>query len=303
METTNNPFKSPYFLLSLSSLFWSLNQVFGRGLRNEIPPMAFAFWRWAIAMTVLLPFALPTILKQWPIIRSAWKPLFAMGLFGTAFHNALQYVGLQYTTATNGLLLNSVIPIMVIVVSWLFLGLRLTVVQRVGVMLSLLGVVCIVIRGELAVLLQLAFNQGDFWILIGISLWVVYTILLRWRPQTLDPIAFLWIIGMVGLIGMAPFYVHEITNGRHLIITAQSLAVLAYTGIFPSILAFVFWNYGVKQIGPNRASLFLHLVPVFGSIVSIVFLGERLFLFHLFGMLLIFAGIYLSTAQRFSDEQ
>jgi drug/metabolite transporter (DMT)-like permease len=297
-----NPFKSPYFLLSLSSLFWSLNQVFGRGLRDEIPPMAFAFWRWAIAMTVLLPFALPKLIRQWPIIRSAWKPLLAMGVFGTAFHNALQYVGLQYTTATNGLLLNSVIPIMVIVVSWLFLGLRLTVVQRVGVMLSLLGVVCIVIRGDLAVLLQLAFNQGDLWILIGISLWVVYTILLRWRPQTLDPIAFLWIIGMVGLIGMVPFYAYEIAGGRQLIATAQSITVLAYTGIFPSILAFVFWNYGVRQIGPNRASLFLHLVPVFGSIVSIVFLGEQLFLFHLFGMVFIFAGIYLSTAQRFAHE-
>ena len=225
-----------------------------------------------------------------------------MGLFGTAFHNALQYVGLQYTTATNGLLLNSVIPIMVIVVSWLFLGLRLSPIQRVGVLLSLVGVTCIVVRGKLAVLLQLAFNQGDLWILIGISLWVVYTILLRFRPLALDPIAFLWIIGMVGLIGIAPFYAYEIASGRHLIGTVQSLGVLAYTGIFPSILAFVFWNDGVRQIGPNRASLFLHLVPVFGSIVSILFLGEQFLLFHLVGMAFIFAGIYLSTALRFSNE-
>lgn len=299
----NIPFKSPYFLLTLGAFFWSLNQVFGRGLRDEIPPMAFAFWRWAIAMTVLLPFALPRILKQWPIIRLAWKPLLALGLFGTAFHNVFQYVGLQYTTATNGLLLNSVIPIMVIAVSWLFLGLQLSAIQRVGVLLSLTGVICIVVRGDLGVLLQLAFNQGDLWILIGISLWVVYTILLRFRPQTLDPIAFLWIIGMVGLIGIAPFYAHEVASGRHLIASPRSISVLAYTGIFPSILAFVFWNYGVKQIGPNRASLFLHLVPVFGSIVSIIFLDERLFLFHLFGMVFIFVGIYLSTAQRFSSER
>lgn len=299
----NIPFKSPYFLLTLGAFFWSLNQVFGRGLRDEIPPMAFAFWRWAIAMTVLLPFALPRILKQWPIIRLAWKPLLALGLFGTAFHNVFQYVGLQYTTATNGLLLNSVIPIMVIAVSWLFLGLRLSAIQRAGVLLSLTGVICIVVRGDLGVLLQLAFNQGDLWILIGISLWVIYTILLRFRPQTLDPIAFLWIIGMVGLIGIAPFYAYEVASGRHLIASPRSISVLAYTGIFPSILAFVFWNYGVKQIGPNRASLFLHLVPVFGSIVSIIILDERLFLFHLFGMVFIFVGIYLSTAQRFSSER
>lgn len=301
MQQTKNLFKSPYLLLSLSSLFWALNQVFGRGLRDEIPPMAFAFWRWAIAMAVLFPFALPKIVRQWTIIKSAWKPLLAMGLFGTAIHNALQYVGLQYTTATNGLLLNSVIPIMVIALSWLFLGLRLSLVQRLGVFLSLIGVVGIVIRGELLVLLQLAFNRGDLWILIGISLWVIYTIFLRWRPQTLDPLAFLWVIGMIGLIAITPFYGYEIASGRHVIATPESITVLLYTGLFPSILAFVFWNHGVKQIGPNRASLFLHLVPVFGSIVSIIFLGERLFLFHLIGILFIFVGIYLSTAQRFSE--
>jgi drug/metabolite transporter (DMT)-like permease len=294
--------KSPYFLLTLGAFFWSLNQVFGRGLRGEIPPMAFAFWRWAIAMTVLLPFALPKFIRQWPIIRAAWKPLLVLGLFGTAFHNALQYVGLQYTTATNGLLLNSVIPIMVIAFSWLFLGLRLTGTQRIGVILSLIGVVCIVVQGDLAVLQTLAFNQGDLWILIGISLWVVYTIFLRWRPPSLDPIAFLWLIGMVGLIGISPFYAYEVASGRTLVTSAKSLAVLAYTGLFPSILAFVFWNYGVKQIGPNKASLFLHLVPVFGSIVSILFLGEQLFAFHFIGIVLIFSGIYLSTAQRFSAE-
>jgi drug/metabolite transporter (DMT)-like permease len=295
-----NPLKSPYLLLSLSSLFWSLNQVFGRGLRDEIPPMAFAFWRWAIAMSVLIPFALPHVIRQWPTIKAAWKPLLVMGIFGTAFHNALQYVGLQYTTATNGLLLNSVIPIMVIAISWLFLGLKLTAMQRIGVTLSFLGVICIVIRGDFSVLKQLAFNRGDVWILIGISLWAVYTICLRWRPPQLHPIAFLWLIGTIGLIGITPFYFFEMVSGRHIVITSQSIATLIYTGLFPSILAFVFWNYGVKQIGPNKASLFLHLVPVFGSIFSITFLSERLYLFHLLGIMLIFTGIYFSTAKRFS---
>ena len=295
-----NFFKSPYLLLSLSALFWSLNQVFGRGLRDEIPPMAFAFWRWSIAMTVLLPFALPCVIRHWQSLKSAWKPMLVMGLFGTAFHNALQYIGLQYTTATNGLLLNSVIPIMVIALSWLFLGLSLTLMQRIGVLLSFAGVICIVIRGDFAILKTLAFNLGDLWILIGISLWAVYTLFLRWRPQSLDPIAFLWVIGMIGLVGITPFYLYEIASGRHIVVTLRSTAVLLYTGLFPSILAFVFWNDGVKQIGPNKASLFLHLVPVFGSMVSIGFLGERLFLFHLIGIVLIFCGIYLTTARRFS---
>lgn len=302
MQQAKNPFKSPYLLLSLSALFWALNQVFGRGLRDEIPPMAFAFWRWAIAMTVLMPFALPHVMRQLPVIKAAWKPVLAMGLLGTAFHNALQYVGLQYTTATNGLLLNSCVPIMVIAFSWLFLRLTLTAVQRIGVLLSFVGVICIIVRGDLAVLKQLALNRGDIWILIGLLFWSVYTICLRWRPQALHPIGFLWVIGIVGLVGLTPFYLYELGSGRHLIATPQSIAVLFYTGIFPSLVAFVFWNHGVKQVGPNQASLFLHLMPVFGALMSMAFLDERLYFFHLIGIGLIFAGIYFTTARRFAPR-
>ena len=302
MQQTKNLFKSPYLLLSLSSLFWALNQVFGRGLRSEIPPMAFAFWRWAIAMTVLAAFALPHVVRQWPIIKAAWKPLLVMGLLGTGFHNALQYIGLQYTTATNGLLLNSCVPIMVIAFSWLFLRLSLTAIQRIGVVLSFVGVIAIIVRGDLTILKQLALNRGDIWVLCGLSFWASYTICLRWRPATLHPIAFLWVIGMIGLVGLTPFYLFEIASGRHIIATPQSIAVLFYTGIFPSLLAFVFWNHGVKQVGPNQASLFLHLMPVFGAFMSMAFLKERLYLFHLIGIGLIFIGIYLTTAKRFSPR-
>lgn len=297
-----NIFKSPYLALIFCSLFWALNQVFGRGLRDEIPPMAFAFWRWAIAIIALTPFALPHVARQWIIIKAAWKPLLAMGLLGTAFHNALQYVGLQYTTATNGLLLNSCVPIMVIAFSWLFLRLTLTGMQRIGVALSFSGVICIIVHGDINVLQHLALNRGDVWVLCGLSLWAMYTICLRWRPAPLNPIAFLWIVGIIGLSGLVPFYLQEISAGRHVILTAKSVAVLLYTGLFPSLVAFVFWNYGVKQVGPNQASLFLHLMPVFGALMSITFLHEQLYFFHLAGIGLIFAGIYLTTAKRFSPN-
>ena len=302
MQTTKNPLESPYLLLSLCSLFWALNQVFGRGLRDEIPPMAFAFWRWAIAMTVLAPYAVPHLIRQWSVVKNARRPLLIMGLLGTAFHNALQYVGLQYTTATNGLLLNSCVPIMVIAFSWLFLRLTLTSVQRIGVALSFAGVVAIIVRGDLAVLKQLALNRGDIWVLCGLSFWAMYTICLRWRPLALHPIVFLFVIGIVGLTGLAPFYFFEIASGRHVIATPQSIAVLLYTGIFPSLVAFVFWNHGVKRVGPNQASLFLHLMPVFGALMSITFLHERLYFFHLIGICLIFSGIYLTTAKRFAPR-
>ncbi|MEO6022457.1 MAG: DMT family transporter [Burkholderiales bacterium] len=300
MQKTNNPFTSPYLLLTLTALFWALNQVFGRGFRGEIPPVAYAFWRWVIAMIILFPFAWRHVSRQWPVIRDARKPLLVLGLLGTAFHNALQYVGLQYTNATNGLLLNTIIPIIVIVMSWLFFHHRLRPIQALGVALSLIGVVSIVIRGNLSVLTTLSFNVGDLWILAGVSLWAIYTLCLRWRPVELHPVAFLFIIGMIGLIGITPFYLNELASGRHITASATGYGVLLYTGTFPSLLAFVFWNHGVKQVGASKASLFLHLMPVFGSVLSIVFLGEKLFWFHLFGAALIFTGIYFTTARRFA---
>ena len=178
----------------------------------------------------------------------------------------------------------------------------LTAIQRIGVVLSFAGVIAIIVRGDLAVLKQLALNRGDIWILCGLSFWAIYTICLRWRPAALHPIAFLWVIGIIGLVGLTPFYLFEVANGRHVIATPQSIAVLLYTGIFPSLVAFVFWNHGVKQVGPNQASLFLHLMPVFGALMSITFLNERLYIFHLIGISLIFIGIYLTTAKRFSPR-
>ena len=220
---------------------------------------------------------------------------------GTAFHNAMQYVGLQYTTATNGLLLNTIIPIIVIVMSWLIFRQNLTPIQILGVGLSLSGVVSVIIHGDISVFSTLSFNVGDLWILGGISLWALYTLCLRWRPVELHPVAFLYVIGLIGLIGITPFYLNELASGRHITPTSKAYVVLLYTGAFPSVLAFVFWNYGVKQIGASKASLFLHLMPVFGSFLSIVFLDEQLYFFHLMGAMLIFSGIYLTTARRFSS--
>ena len=288
-------------LLSLTSLFWALNQVFGRGFRGEIPSLAFAFWRWVIALVILFPFVVPHLVRQWRIICDAWKPLLVLGLLGTASHNAMQYVGLQFTTATNGLLLNTIVPIMVIVMSWLFFRQKLSAMQTLGVAISLIGVVVIVIHGDWSVLTNLSLNRGDLWILGGISFWAIYTLCLRWRPVELHPLALLFVIGTIGLLGITPFYLTELSQGRHIELSLKTYCVLLYTGTFPSLVAFVFWNAGVKQIGASKASLFLHLMPVFGSFLSIVFLDEQLYSFHLMGAILIFFGIYLTTGRRFSS--
>ncbi len=286
---------SPYLALAMSSLLWAGNAVVGRGIREELPPATFAFWRWVVGMGVLAVFALPHLARQWPLVRAAWRPLLAMGLFGTAIHNALQYQGLQYTTATNGLLLNSCVPIMVILFSRLFLRQRLTLLQDLGVLLSLVGVVTIVIRADLSVLAGLAYNVGDLWVLIGITCWAVYTLCLRWRPAELHPLAFLFAIGLIGMTAMAPFHLAEMAVRWPFRPSANALGAIVYTGLGPTLLAFICWNYGVKQIGASKASLFLHLMPVFGTFLSMLFLGETLHLYHVLALSLIFLGIYLTT--------
>lgn len=288
----------PYLLLTLTLLFWAGNWVVGRAIRNDVPPVALAFWRWSIAFLVLLPFTWGHLRKQWADVRHHWKILTLLSLFSTGTYNAITYKGLQYTTATNGSILNSFVPIFIIAISWLFLNQRLSTRQWVGVALSCIGVLAIIARGRLAALAALEINPGDLWLLASSLMWAIYTICFKWRPQKLHPLAFLAAIVGIGVIIMIPVYLWEMASGLHIHWGPPAIASLVYVGIFPSAIGYIFWNYGVAEIGPNKAGLFLHLMPVFGSLLSIIFLDESFQLYHFFGMALIFAGIYLTSSAR-----
>lgn len=287
---------SPYLLLVLTTLFWAGNFVVGRALHNSIPPIALAFWRWAGALLIVLPFAYPHLRSQWPLVRGSWKKLALYGLLGVGCFNTFIYIALQSTTATNALLINSTIPVLIIALSWIFGGTLLTRRQALGVLVSLGGVVTIICRADLQLLLGLRVNSGDLWVLLAVVCWAAYTCLLRRRPAGLHPLSFLCSIILFGLISLAPFYAWELSRGLRMTLTPLTLAGLCYVALFASVLAFIMWNHSVAQIGANRAGLFLHLMPVFGTILSIVFLGEAFHLFQAAGIGLIFSGIYLTTA-------
>src|SRR5437879_9126234 len=152
---------SPYLLLTLTPLFWACNWILGRGLHAEIPPLAMTFYRWAFAIAFMLPFALPQVRRQWPLIRVHWRVLLLLGVLGVGAHNALAYLGLNYTTATNGVILNSFIPVMIVAFSWIFLRERLSSVQLAGIAISLTGVLTILSGGSLAALIAFRLNGGD----------------------------------------------------------------------------------------------------------------------------------------------
>jgi drug/metabolite transporter (DMT)-like permease len=286
---------SPYILLSLTSLFWAANWVVGRAMRNDIPPIAMGFWRWAIALLILLPFAAPELQRKWHVVRANWVTLTLLGFLGAVAFNTLIYVGLQYTAATNGVLFNSISPILIILLSWVVARERVSRLQTCGVLLSLVGVLAIVARGDFATLAAFHFNRGDMWLITAMFLWAIYTIVLRRRPPELSAMGFLAAMLLLSLPFLLPFYLWEFVERGGFALTPATVAALAYYGTFPSIAAYLFWNRGVAQVGPNKAGLFVHLMPLFGALLSVIFLGERLYGYHFFGAALIFGGIYLTT--------
>ncbi|MHB8910431.1 MAG: DMT family transporter [Syntrophales bacterium] len=297
-DTSPHPAKvSPYLLLTLTALFWAGNAVLARALHTLLPPATMAFWRWVLALLLLSPFVLRPMYEERSLLTASWKRLALLGVLGVGCYNTFLYAALQTTTATNGVLINSMTPLLIVLMGRVLFGVRMTRRQQVGILLSLAGVIGIVSRGDIAALVRLDFNRGDLLLVGGALTWALYTVLLRWRPAGIGTLAFLGTTVASGIVLlMLPLYLIELASGRIAVWNAATGAGMVYFAVFPSILAYLFWSGGVQRIGANRAGLFLHLVPVFGVVLAVTFLGERLHLFHLAGAAAIFTGIYLSTA-------
>ena len=291
-------FHHPYILLTLTSLFWAGNFVVGRAIRDDVPPLSLAFWRWVIALALILPLALPHLRRQRPLLKRGWRSIVILGLLGIGGFNTLAYIALQYTAATNAVLLNSFIPVATIALSWAFLKKQLRGIEWLGVLTSLIGVTAIVARGELSTLASLSPNIGDLWMLGAVFVWAFYTIGLQWRPAGVDPMLMLAAFIVIGLLVLAPAYAWEISQNRLIHVTPAALAGIAYAGLLPGFLGYIFYNRAVGEVGASRASLFIHLMPVFGTLLSAVFLGEVPHAYHFAGIALIFVGIYLTTSLK-----
>ena len=302
MGATGRGLASPYVLLTLASFLWSLNWVIGKALVGTVSPLLLTFLRWAIAVSAMAPFAWPLVRRHADLVRRHWRAIAWLGFWGTGLHNAFAYVGLQYTSATNGVILNSAIPVLIILCGWAIHRDTITRTQALGVAVSMAGVAAILSGGDAAALARLTVNHGDLIVLVGMVFWAVYTVYLRQRPEGLPPLALLFCCGVVGVLLLAPLAAWEFATGDgRLDVTPASLAALAYVGIFPSFLGYVFWNRAVEQVGSNVAGAFVHLMPAFGSVLAWIFLGERLAAYHLAGIALILAGIALAARGRAPD--
>jgi drug/metabolite transporter (DMT)-like permease len=293
-------FNQPYLLLSLTSLFWAGNVVLGRFIAGHIPPITLSVIRWGGAVAVLLPFAMRHLISDWPIIRKHAAMLTLLALTGFSAYNTMAYYGLQFTTAINGLLLQSVAPLFVALWTFILFRDRLTLRQAVGICISLTGVVVIICHGSLNILLAIAFNRGDMWFVAALLIYAFYAAMLRKRP-VMNPLSFLAVAMGVGAVLLLPAMVLEIASGKTMTFDAESVASFAYVCIFPSLLGYLFLNRGIELIGANRAAPFIHLVPVFGSVLAVVLLGERFELYHAVGYGLVFSGITIATKKSSAE--
>ena len=287
-------FDQPYLLLSLSSLFWAGNFIIARAVSGIVPPFGLVFWRWFGAFLILTPFAIKLVRQDWPTLRAHWPVILGLSLVGVASFNALVYLGLQTTTALNALLLQSAMPLLIVGFGWLMFRDAVKPLQGFGIALSLIGAAAIVGRGDLGALLGLGLNVGDVLIFIAVALWSVYSVLLRKRPK-LHPLTFTYATVAVSVVTLAPLYLWESASGAPMRLDWPTIGAVAYVAIFPSILSYTFWNRGVDLIGANRAGLFIHLMPLFGSAMAIAFLGEALRLYHLVGAALILIGLVIAS--------
>jgi len=287
----------PYLLLCITALCWAGNAIVGRLAAGHIPPVTLAFLRWSLAFLIILPFAWKHLARDWPAIRARLGLMVTLSVTGIGVFNTLQYWALEHTQAINTLLLQSAGPLIVAVWSLILLGVRLTLAQTIGVLLSLTGVLVILLQGDLTALSNIQFNRGDLIFMVALAIFGIYSVLTLKRPAIhgLSFVAFTFGCGAACLI---PLWIWELFTRPVMAIDAKNLLSLAYVAVFPSTVAYLCFNRGVQLIGANRAAPFFHVVPVFGAAMAMVFLGERPQLFHFIGFALVLTGVYVASRKQ-----
>ena len=281
-----------FLLVAVAPLCWAGNIVLAKGVVTMIPPVALAFWRWAIAFLILLPLSWSIVKKDWRKVLAGWKIMLMLSLCGITAFNTLLYMAMHTTTAINGALIQTTMPAVIIVISMVLYGERVTWLQAGGVVLCVIGAGVVVLKGSWQALIDMALVQGDLLMIVAVVLYALYSALLVKRPN-IHPLSVLVYTFGLGTLGLLPFYCWEISTAGTFALTPGVIGSIAYVAIFPSIVAYFCWNRGVAVIGANHTGLFINLIPVFAAILAIVFLGETLHAYHLAGMGLIVAGFVL----------
>lgn len=291
-------FDRPYLILLLTTLFWGGNVVAGKMAVGHIDPHSLMILRWTGALLLVLPFAMGHLKRDWPVIRRKWWLYLFYGAIGYATFNVFVYVAAYYTSGVNIALEQVAVNIFVIGLNFVLFRTGVKALQLAGIAITIIGVAIIATHGELGRILQLDVNLGDLFIIIACFAYAIYSIALRWRPQT-HWLSFLSAT-FVGAILASFGFQAGLGNGPAALasnfasIDLQGWLIAAYTAIFPSVLSQMLYVRGIELIGSNRASLFINLIPLFGTLGSVIVLAESLEMFHIVAAVLIAAGLVLA---------
>ena len=288
-----------YILLILTTIFWSGNFIVGKAATiYNIPPFSLNFFRWLFACIILFPFTIKEIILKRNYIKKNIKLFIILGITSITIFNSIVYYSLYYTQVITGVLMISTIPVWIILISSLLKIEKTNTYQIFGMILSLIGVTAIITQSNFEIIRKLDFNKGDLSIIIAMFSWAIFSTLLKKEKLEISQITLLQVVIIFGLIFLTPIYIAELSRGNYIVLEMPFFLTLTYVVIFPGLLSFLFWIKGISIIGANRSGIFLHLMPIFGSIFAILIFNEKIMIYHLIGALFIIVGIKISNMKK-----
>ena len=296
MQNKNN---LAYFILILTTIFWSGNFIVGKAASTyDIPPFSLNFYRWFFAGLILFPFTIKELIAKKEYILENIGFFTILGITSITIFNSIVYYSLYYTQVISGILMISTIPVWIIFISSILNIEKTNIFQIIGVIFSLTGVIFIITKADLEIIKNLDFNKGDLSMVVAMFSWAVYSALLKRKKYEISQVTLLQVVIITGLIFLTPIYFIEMYMGNVIVLGIPFVLTLTYVVFFPGLASFFFWIKGISLIGANRAGVFLHLMPIFGAIMAMLIFNERFMFYHIFGAIFIIAGITLSNKKK-----
>ena len=287
-----------YIMLVCATLFWAGNFIVGKiAFLTNIPPLSLVFYRWLLVWFVLLPFTYKEIIKYKDTILDNLPLLFFLGFTSVGLFNSFTYLSLIHTQVINATLFNTAIPAVIILLCFLFNVEKTNKFQILGLVISVLGILSIITKLDIEILLSLNFNKGDIIMIGGVITWGIYSTLLKKKKFTLPLLTLVHVICTFGLICVLPQFLYEFYQGKLIKIDIDLFYILIFLALFPSIGSYYCWAGAVSIIGANRAGIFLSLIPLFSTIMAIIFFNEQFNFYHFLGAILIVLGLFLSNKE------
>ena len=298
MNIKNKLITNGYVFALLATILWSGNFIVARDIKDIVDPYSLSFYRWLLATIILLPFAIVPLIKNIVIVKRHFIYLSIVSILGVSLFNTLIYVASHTSSALNLSIISITFPIIVIIISRVIFKEHIGINKFTGILIVLAGVLLLITRGDISVLVNITFNIGDLWVLLAAISFAVYSILLRYKPKTLSMITFQLITFILGTMYLIPLFLWEYDTRVINEPTLNNTISILYIAICSSLLAFIFWNKSIELLGATKAGMIYYTLPIFTGSLAFIFLDEIISYVHLFSILLIFIGIYITNKNK-----